>query len=93
MEDSGFRYRSSPTLRTNSANRGAGVVHNFLGQEFQSDEAAQSRILSLADQLHPAPANFFQDAIMGNRLREERLGVRHFFEAILVCVLGAGQFS
>ena len=49
------------------------VLGNFFGQEFQGDEAVQLYVLGFVDDTHPAAAEFFDDAIMGNRLANKRI--------------------
>src|SRR5262249_1875064 len=66
------------------------VARHVVGQEFERDETAQSRVLSLIDNTHPAPAEFLQDAVMRNGLADERLGLRHLAK-ILGCRAEASQ--
>src|SRR5215831_5370288 len=66
------------------------VARHVVGQEFERDETAQSRVLSLIDNTHSAPAEFLQDAVMRNGLADKRLGVRHL-PSILGCRAEASQ--
>ncbi len=40
------------------------IVGNILGQEFERDEAVETRVLGLVDDAHSAAAQLLQDAIM-----------------------------
>jgi hypothetical protein len=53
------------------------VACQFFRKEFEADGAMQSIFLGLVNNTHPATAEFFHDAVMGNRLVERRLGIRH----------------
>ena len=44
------------------------VLGYFIGQEFQGDEAMQLHILGFVDDTHPAAAEFFDDAVVGDGL-------------------------
>src|ERR1019366_829920 len=46
----------------------------------------QSRVFGLVDYTHAAAAEFFHDAVVGNRLADQRGGIRHQWH-ILGCVL------
>jgi hypothetical protein len=54
------------------------ILGNFVGQEFQGYEPAEARVFGFIDHTHPATAQFFQDAVVRNRLAEKGLGVRHW---------------
>ena len=76
-----FSLKASQCLR---------VFRDFLRKEFQRDESVQPRVLSLVDHTHPAPAQPLQNAVMGDGLPDERIGVRHS-AAILGRVIEASQ--
>jgi hypothetical protein len=44
------------------------VVGNVVGKEFQRDVAAQAPILCFVNDAHSSPAQFFQDAVVGDGL-------------------------
>lgn len=44
------------------------VLRQIVGQKFERDEATELCVLCLIDDPHPAAAQFFEDAVMGNRL-------------------------
>src|SRR5262249_61106135 len=61
------------------------VVCQFLRQEFERHETIQACVLSLVDHTHTATAKLLDDAVVRNRLSDERRGLRH-----LARILGAG---
>src|SRR5580658_1038043 len=44
------------------------VLRYIIGQELQSDEAAEFGVLSLVDDTHPAPTEFLDDAVVRDGL-------------------------
>ena len=46
------------------------VSGNFIGKELESDEAMQSRVLSLVDHPHPAAAQLLNDAVVRDGLAD-----------------------
>ena len=64
----------------------ASVLGYTFRQEFQCHVAVQPRVFGLVDHTHPAPAQLLDDAVMGDGLADERVGVRHS-GAILGCDL------
>src|SRR5208282_2444927 len=55
----GFPLESAERLR---------IVGELFGKEFQSDVATELEVFGLIDHTHSAPADFAEDAVMGNRL-------------------------
>ena len=47
-----------------------GIASDFVGKEFQSDEAVQAGVLSLVNHAHAAATELFDDAIVGNGLAD-----------------------
>ena len=45
-----------------------GILRDVIGEKFEGDEAAKSRVFGLIDHAHATAANFFEDAIVRNRL-------------------------
>ena len=56
-----------PALRVESERVPAGLW-DFIGQEFQGHEAMEPYILCLVNNTHPAPAQFFDDEVVRDRL-------------------------
>ena len=56
------------------------VAGEVFGQEFESDEAMQPRVLSLVHHTHPATAQLLDDAVMGDALADELRGGSHWRE-------------
>jgi hypothetical protein len=44
------------------------IASQIVGQELESDEAAQARVLGLVDHAHATAADLFQDAVVRDRL-------------------------
>lgn len=53
------------------------VARRFRGEEFQRDVASQIQILSFVHHSHPAAAQLFQDAVMGNCVPDQRIVFWH----------------
>jgi hypothetical protein len=53
---------------------GLRVFGKVVGEEFESNEAAELKIFGFVDISHTSAANFLQDAVMGDRLPDERVG-------------------
>jgi hypothetical protein len=53
------------------------IPGNFCGKELERHEATQPRILGFVDDTHPATPEFFQDAIVRDRLAREWQRLRH----------------
>ena len=47
------------------------VASNFLRQEFERDEAMKPGVFRFVNDAHPAAAQFFDDAVVGNRASNE----------------------
>ena len=47
------------------------VVGDVVGEEFESDEAAELGVFGFVDDAHSAAAEFFDDAVVGNRLSDQ----------------------
>jgi hypothetical protein len=60
------------------------IARNFLRQEFQRHQAMKPRVLRLVHDTHSTTAEFLDDAIIGYRLTNERIGAGHP-EHILGC--------
>src|SRR5207253_10381263 len=54
-----------------------GVVEHFGRQKFQTHGAVETCVLSLINNTHPAPAESFDNAVMGDGLADELAGVCH----------------
>ncbi len=50
--------------------QGLRVLGYIVGQEFQSDEAAEARVLGLVDDAHPAAAELLDDAVVRDGLAD-----------------------
>ena len=50
---------------------------NVVRQEFQRDVSAEAGVLGFIHDAHASAAQFFQDAVVGNRAANNRGGVRH----------------
>ena len=48
------------------------IPGNVVGKEFQRDVPAEPRVPGLVDHAHPAPAQLFQDAVVGDGATEDR---------------------
>ena len=59
-------------------------------EEFQGHEAAKFGVLSLIHHTHAAPAKLLDDAVVGDGLADEGVGLRHS-AVILGCVLRLSQ--
>ena len=79
MIQSGGRARFAAKSLERLAVRG-----KIFRQEFQSNEAAEFRILSLEDDAHPAATDFLYDAVMGNRSSGEWRRIGHRRESYAV---------
>lgn len=53
------------------------VLGNIIWKELQSYVSAQASVFGLVHDTHPAPAQLLDDAVVGNDLPDERVGVRH----------------
>ncbi len=53
------------------------VACNFLRQEFESHEAMKARVFGFIDDSHSAAAEFFNDAVVGNRASGEWRRIWH----------------
>ena len=56
-------------------------------QEFEGNEPPEPDILGLVGNTHPATAELFDDAVVGDGLPDQRRGVRHLAD-MLGCVQG-----
>src|SRR6266480_2485606 len=57
-------------------------------KELESNKPVEASIFSLVDHTHPASAKPFHDAVVGDGLPDQRVGVRH-----LAHILGRGQWQ
>ena len=55
---------------TLEAGEGLRILGDIVGQEFQSDEAAEFEVFGFVDYAHAAAAEFFEDAIVRDGLSE-----------------------
>src|SRR5215469_7603226 len=53
------------------------IVGDFIWQEFQCDEAVETGVLGFIDNTHATTAESFEDAVMGDGLADEGVGIRH----------------
>ncbi len=54
--------------------QGLGIVGDVFGEEFQGYEAAEAGVFGFVDDAHATAAEFFDDAIVRNRLAEREGG-------------------
>jgi len=66
------------------------VLRHIVSEEFQRNVAVQPRIFGFVHDAHPAAAKFLEDAVVGDGLADEGVGIRHS-AAILGCVLRLSQ--
>src|SRR5215470_189589 len=66
------------------------ITRQIFRQELQRDESAKFRVHGLVNYAHPAATESFEDAVVRNRLPDQRVGVRHSV-AILGCGLRLSQ--
>ena len=64
--------RRGPRLAAESG-QGLGIVGEVWRQELQRDEALQPRILGFVDHAHPAAAQLLDDAVVRERLTDQRI--------------------
>ena len=57
--------------------QGLGIFGEFAGKKFKSDETVQAGVLGFINHAHSATTQFFDDAVVGNRLAQERIGAWH----------------
>ena len=62
---------------------GLGIVGYIFRQKLERDEAAKLSVLSLVDHPHSATAEFFHDAVVGDGLPKDGVGVGHCEGTIL----------
>src|ERR1700732_1516092 len=53
----------------------SGVASDVFRKELQRNEAPQPRVFRLVDNAHPATAQFFDDAVVGNSLTDHWLEI------------------
>ena len=64
-------FRAEAALRLAlEAGQSLRVSGDFIGQELQSDEAAELDVLSLVDHTHPAAAELLDDAVVRDGLAD-----------------------
>src|SRR4029077_4964468 len=54
------------------------IACNLFGQELESDKAVELYILSFVDNPHPAPAEFFDNAVVRDGLPDKLGGCAHW---------------
>src|ERR1700733_8618515 len=57
------------------------VVGEIVGEKFQGDGPAESRVFGFVNHTHTAATKHFEDAIVGNGLARNWAGVRHARES------------
>jgi len=62
------------------------VVGQRFGEEFESHKPVEAGVLGLVHHTHPAATKFLDDAVVGDGLTDEGVGVRHS-DDILGCDL------
>src|ERR1700736_4561905 len=80
---------SGTSLTTKSFER-LRVSRQFIGQEFEGDEAAKLGVLGLVHDAHAAATQLFDDAVVGDGLADELGGCDHWL-GILSGHKGQGQ--
>jgi hypothetical protein len=58
-------------------NRSNAIPCHIFREEFKGYEAIKAGVLGLVHHAHPAPAEFLEDALEGDGLADEGVGVRH----------------
>jgi hypothetical protein len=71
--------RSRASLATKSFER-LRVSRQFIGQEFEGDEAAKLSVLSLVHHTHPSTAELLNDSVVRDGLAHELGGRNHWRE-------------
>jgi hypothetical protein len=64
----GFAFEAFEGLR---------IASEIVGEKFESDEAAKTRVFGFVDDAHSAAAEFFDDAVMRDRLADQRRRIGH----------------
>jgi len=72
------------------AREGVGIFGDIIGEEFEGDVAVEANVFGFVDDAHAAAAKFLEDAVVGDGVADEGVGVRHS-AAILGCVLRLSQ--
>jgi hypothetical protein len=47
------------------------ILRELMGEEFERDEADEFGVFRLVNNTHPTPAEFFEDAVVGNGLSKQ----------------------
>ncbi len=58
--------------------KGLGILRDFVREKLQRNKAAKPGVFRFVDDAHTTATQFFKDAVMGDTLADERLGIRHF---------------
>ena len=59
------------------------VASEIIGKKLESDEAAETRVFCFVNHAHATAAEFFDDAVVGNRLTDEGRRIGHWMGEIL----------
>ena len=51
------------------------ITRNFVGQEFERDEAMEPRVFGFVDDAHPATTEFFDNAVVRDSLANHAVAV------------------
>jgi len=54
------------------------IVGKLFREEFQRHIAAELCVLGLIDHTHPTATKFLDNSVVGDRLADKRVGVRHY---------------
>ncbi len=56
---------------------GLRIASEIVGEKFERDEAAEAGVFGFVDDAHAAAAEFFDDAVMRDRLADQRRRIGH----------------
>ena len=59
------------------AREGLVIFGDIIGEEFEGDVAVEANVFGFVDDAHAAATEFFDDAVMGDSLADEGVGVSH----------------
>jgi hypothetical protein len=57
--------------------QGLAVFAELAGKKFKGNKAIEAGVLGFVDHTHPAPTEFFENAIVGDGAADKRLELRH----------------
>ncbi|MGA8036896.1 MAG: hypothetical protein WB985_13095 [Candidatus Acidiferrales bacterium] len=67
------------------------VFGDFFRQEFQGDESLKACVFGFIDDPHPAAAEHFDDAVMGDGPANQRRSIRHVWEMLEAKLTGVNR--